>query len=173
MIITRFILTILLLFTLVSCRGGRRGDQGPPKEEQDFIIDFGSKVDILDENFQEMTPENTQIVASERINEDDVDGELATAEKHASYPAWKIVLVVAGCALGLVLVVVAVILVIKSRNNVKEDEVRSKDDKDEDSEASAISRLGRKLEDNDIKKDQERLTLIDQIRFRLVENIPE
>ena len=172
MIIMRLILT-LLLFTLVSCRGGQRGDQGPP-EEEDFTIEFGTKVDdILDENFQEMTPENTQIVASERINEDEVDGELATAEKHASYPAWKILLVVAGCASGLVLVIVAVILVIKSRNNVKEDEVRSEDDKDEDSEASAISRLGRKLEDNDIKKDEERHTLIDQIRFRLVENIPE
>ena len=168
----RFIITILLLFTLVSCRGVLRGDQGPPEEEeQDFIIDFESKVeDILDENIQEMTPENTQIVACERINEDEVDGELAIAkaEKHASYPAWKIVLVVV-----VVLVIVAVILVIRSMKHEGRYEVRSKDDKDEDSEASAISRLGRKLEDNDIKKDEERHTLIDQIRFRLVENIPE
>ena len=173
MIITRFILTILLLFTLVSCRGGRRGDQGPPKEEQDFIIDFGSKVDILDENFQEMTPENTQIVASERINEDEVDGELAKAEKHASYPAWKIVLVVAGIVVVVVLVIVAVILVIRSMKHEGRYEVRSKADKDEDSEA--ISRLGRKLEVQDKKKEQEkeRLTIIDQIRFSLVKNLPE
>lgn len=174
MIIMRFILTILFLFTLVSCRGGRRGDQSQPEEEEeDSIIEFGSKVeDILDENIQEMTPENTQIVASERINEEEVDGELANAEKHASYPVWKILLVVAGCASGLVLVVVAVILVIKSRNNVKEDEVSSKD-KEENSEASAISCLGRKVEVKDNKKDKERNTLIDQIRFSLAENIPE
>ena len=172
MIIMRLILT-LLLFTLVSCRGGQRGDQGPP-EEEDFTIEFGTKVDdILDENIQDMTPENTQIVASERINEDEVDGELANAEKHASYPVWKIVLVVAGIVVVVVLVIVAVILVIRSMKHEGRYEVRSKADKDEDSEA--ISRLGRKLEVQDKKKEQEkeRLTLIDQIRFSLVKNLPE
>ena len=146
MIIMRLILT-LLLFTLVSCRGGQRGDQGPP-EEEDFTIEFGTKVDdILDENIQDMTPENTQIVAS--------------------------VLVVAGIVVVVVLVIVAVILVIRSMKHEGRYEVRSKADKDEDSEA--ISRLGRKLEVQDKKKEQEkeRLTLIDQIRFSLVKNLPE
>ena len=168
----RYFLTLLFLFTLVSCRG-RRGDQGlPEEEEQDIIIGFGNEVeDNLDENIQEMTLENTQIVASERINEEEVDDELATAEKHVSYPVWKIVLVVAGCALGLVLLIGALILVIKSRNNVKENEMSSKgNDKEEDREATAISCLGKKLKVKDEKK--ERKTLIDQIRFSLAENIP-
>ena len=168
----RYFLTLLFLFTLVSCRG-RRGDQGlPEEEEQDIIIGFGHEVeDNLDENIQEMTLENTQIVASERINEEEVDDELATAEKHVSYPVWKIVLVVASCALGLVLLIGALILVIKSRNNVKENEMSSKgNDKEEDREATAISCLGKKLKVKDEQK--ERKTLIDQIRFSLAENIP-
>ena len=168
----RYFLTLLFLFTLVSCRG-RRGDQGlPEEEEQDIIIGFGKEVgDNLDENIQEMTLENTQIVASERINEEEVDDELATAEKHVSYPVWKIVLVVASCALGLVLLIGALILVIKSRNNVKENEMSSKgNDKEEDREATAISCLGKKLKVKDEQK--ERKTLIDQIRFSLAENIP-
>ena len=172
MIMMRFIPTLLFLLTLVSCRG-RRGDQDQPEEEeQDFLIGFGNEVeDNLDENIQEMTLENTQIVASERINEEEVDDELATAEKQVSYPVWKILLVVAGGALGLVLLIGAVILVIKSRNNVKEDEMSSKgNDKEEDREATAISCLGKKIQVKDEKK--ERKTLIDQIRFSLAENIP-
>ena len=166
----RFIPTLLFLLTLVSCRG-RRGDQDQP-EEEDFLIVFGNEVeDNLDENIQEMTLENTQIVASERINEEEVDDELATAEKQVSYPVWKILLVVAGGALGLVLLIGAVILVIKSRNNVKEDEISNKgNDKEEDSEATAICCLGKKLKVKDEK--MERKTLIDQIRFSIAENIP-
>ena len=52
-----------------------------------------------------MTPENTQregVESSlERIDENQVDDEIASAERHESYPAWKILLVVAGSAVGL------------------------------------------------------------------------
>ena len=53
----------------------------------------------------------------ERIDENQVDDEVASAEKRESYPAWKILLVVAGSAVGLVLFVASVILVLNSRNN--------------------------------------------------------
>ena len=68
-----------------------------------------------------MTPENTQgegVESSlERIDENQVDDEIASAERLESYPVWKILLVVAGSAVGLVLLVGSVILVLKSRND--------------------------------------------------------
>ena len=103
------ILVLALTLVVVSCKE-LRGDQGPQaatEEEQDILIEFGHK-NYLDENIQEMTKENTKLEgdAAQRINEDEVDDEIASAEKHESYPVWKILLVVvvAGCAIiGLLL----------------------------------------------------------------------
>ena len=71
-----------------------------------------------------MTLENTQgggdESALERINENQVEHELASAGRQKSYPVWKILLVVAGSAVGLVVLVASVILVLRSRNNNKE-----------------------------------------------------
>ena len=172
------ILLLALTLVVVSC-SELRGDQGPSsaaEEEQDILIEFGNK-DYLDENIQEMTQENTQLEgdAVERINEDEVDDEIASAEKHESYPVWKILLVVAGCAIGLSLLVGAVVLVLKGRNNnVNDDEVKKKE---EDSETTAISCLGKKLkgkEEIEVKEDKKednkerpRIALVDNIRNSL------
>ena len=111
---------LLLLFTLclVSCQL-EGNDEAHGREENWGIANKTLIKDDFDEDIQEMTPENTQregIESSlERINENQVDG-----ERHESYPAWKILLVVAGSAVGLVLCVASIILVLKSRNNNKE-----------------------------------------------------
>ena len=174
------ILLLALNLVVVSC-GELRGDQGAQaatEEEQDILIEFGN-LDYLDENIQEMTQENTKLEgdAVERINEDEVDDEIASAEKQESYPVWKILLVVAGCAIGLALLVGAVVLVLKSRNyNVIDDEVKEKEE-----ETTAISCLGKKLkakeeiqvkEDIEDRKERPRITFVDHIRNSLAENIP-
>ena len=169
-------ITLLLALTLVGCRE-YRGDQGLPaaaEKHKDILIEFGNE-DLLDENIQEMTQENTQLEgdAVERINEDEVDDEIASAEKHESYPVWKILLVVAGCAIGLAMLVGAVVLVLKSKNNnVNDNEVK---DKEDDSEATAISCLGKKVKVKEVeedKKERPRIALIDHIRHSIAENIP-
>ena len=184
-------IVLLLILTLVSCRE-ERGDQGNPaaaEREQDIIFEFGNIAigfDYLDENIQEMTQENTQLegddAAIERINEDEVDDEIASAEKHESFPVWKILLVVAGCAIGLALLVGAVILVVKSRNNklMATDNNMSKDKEDE-SESTSISCLGKTLNDKEDKqikvekkedKESQRNNLVNHIRYSLAENFP-
>ena len=179
---------LLLILTLVSCKEDR-GDQGHPaagEKEQDIIVEFWTNdFDYLDENIQEMTQENTQLegdaTAIERINEDEVDDEIASAEKHESFPVWKILLVVAGCAIGLALLVGAVILVLKSRNNkIMTADTTNKEDESEP-ESTSISCLGKTLkvkEDKQIKvekkedKERQRNNLVDHIRYSLAENIP-
>ena len=179
---------LLLILTLVSCRE-ERGDQGNPaaaEREQDIIVEFEFDLDYLGENIQEMTQENTQLegddIAIERINEDEVDDEIASAEKHESFPVWKILLVVAGCAIGLALLVGAVILVVKSRNNklMATDNNMSKDKEDE-SESTSISCLGKTLEVKEDKQvecekkednERHRNKLFNHIRYSLAENIP-
>ena len=100
-------ITLLLALTFVGCRE-YRGDQGLPaaaEKQQEILIEFGNE-NFLDENIQEMTQENTQLEgdAVERINEDEVDDEIASGEKHESYPALICFLLgVQGCAVGLVL----------------------------------------------------------------------
>ena len=174
---------LLLILTLISCKE-ERGDQGPPA-----AAEFGNDgFDYLDEYIQEMTQENMQLdgddTAVERINEDDVDDEIASAEKHESFPVWKILLVVAGCAIGLALLVGAVILVLKSRNNkimATDNNMNMGKDKEEESESTSISCLGKTLK---VKKDKQakgekkednerrRNNLVDHIRYSLAENIP-
>ena len=178
---------IILLFalTFVDC-GDYRGDQGLPataEQQQDILLEFGNE-DSLDENIQEMTQMTQQQLegdAVERINEDEVDDEIASAEKHESYPVWKILLVVAGCAIGMALSVGVVVLVLKSRNNnnnVNDNEIN----KEEDCQTIAISCLGKKVkevkevkevsEDKEEKKESQRIALIDHIRHSIAENIP-
>ena len=103
---------------LVSCQL-EGSDETHAREEERGIANKTLIKDDFDEDIQEMTPENTQregVESSlERINENQVDD-----ERHESYPAWKILLVVAGSAVGLVLCVASIILVLKSRNNNKE-----------------------------------------------------
>ena len=183
------LLLFILILTLVSCKE-ERGDQGNPaaaEREHDTIIEFKiDGFDYLDENIQEMTQENTQLegddIAIERINEDEVDDEIASAEKHESFPVWKILLVVAGCAIGLALLVGAVILVVKSRNNklMATDNNMSKDKEDE-SESTSISCLGKTLEVKEDKQvewekkednERHRNKLVNHIRYSLAENIP-
>ena len=71
-------------------------------------MDIGNKTreeDYLDDDIQEMTPENTQHnrgTALERINKHQVDDEIVSGERQESYLVWKILLVVAGSAVGLV-----------------------------------------------------------------------
>ena len=111
-------LLFLITLCLVSCQL-ERGDQAHAREENLGIANKTVNKDDFDEDIQEITPENTQLEgvesSLERINENQVDG-----ERHESYPAWKILLVVAGSAVGLVLCVASIILVLKSRNNNKE-----------------------------------------------------
>ena len=140
----------------------------------------------MDENIQEMTQENTQLegdaTALERINEDEVDDEIASAEKHESFPVWKILLVVAGCAIGLALLVGAIILVLKSRNNkIMAADTNKEDESEPEPESTSISCLGKTLkvkEDKQIKvekkedKERQRNNLVDHIRYSLAENIP-
>ena len=187
----KYILMLLIItITLVSCKEDR-GDQGHPaaaENEQDNIIEFGNDgFDDLDENIQEMTQENTQLegdaIAMERINEDEVDDEIVSAEKHESFPVWKILLLVAGCAIGLALLVGAVILVLKSRSNkIPETDIDSNmGSKDKQEDMESISCLGKTLmvkEDKQIKvekkedKERQRNNLVDHIRYSLAENIP-
>ena len=148
---------LLLALTFVGCRE-YRGDQNLPaaaEDQQDILIDFGNE-DFLDENFQEMTQENTQLEgdAVERINEEEVDDEIASAEKQESYPVWKILLVVAGCAIGLALLVGAVVLVLKSRNNNNDNDSEGKD-KEEEGETTAISCLGKKVKVKEVEEVKE------------------
>ena len=176
---------LLLIITLVSCKE-HRGDQGHPAagdNEQDNIIEFGNDgFDYLDENIQEMTQENTQLegdaTAIERINEDEVDDEIASAENHESFPVWKILLLVAGCAIGLALLVGAVILVLKSRNNKIMAADTNKEEESE-TESTSISCLGKTLkvkEDKQVKvekkegKERQRNNIVDHIRNNLAEN---
>ena len=186
----KYILLLLIItLTLVSCKEDR-GDQGHPaagEKEQDIIVEFWTNdFDYLDENIQEMTQENTQLegdaTAIERINEDEVDDEIASAEKHESFPVWKILLVVAGCAVGLALLVGAIILVLKSRNNkIMAADTNKEDESEPEPESTSISCLGKTLkvkEDKQFKvekkedKERQRNNLVDHIRYSLAENIP-
>ena len=121
----RMILKLLLLIALDSCRS-QRGDQDLGVGDQGDYLEFGNEDLFDDENVQDMTPENTLTPddgsAIERINEDKVDEEIFSAERHQTFPAWKILLVVAGCVVGLVLLVSAVVLVLKSRIVPQEEE---------------------------------------------------
>ena len=129
------ILKLLLLIALDSCRS-QRGDQDLGEGVQGDYLDFGNE-DLFDENVQDMTPESTFTQddgsAIERINEDKVDEEIFSSERHQTFPAWKILLVVAGCVVGLILLVSAVVLVLKSRivpqeeENVEENKLRNKE----------------------------------------------
>ena len=123
-------LLLLLTLCLVSCQQ-ERGDQAHAREENLGVANKTLNEDDFDEDIQEMTPENTQregVESSlERIDENQVDDEVASAEKRESYPAWKILLVVAGSAVGLVLFVALIIMVLKSRNNNKEGKCREED----------------------------------------------
>ena len=109
---------LLLLISLVSCQY-----QAHAAMEDLDITNLTLSEDYFDENLQKMTPENTQTQPGtgesglERINENQVDDEVASAERQESYPVWKILLVVAGSAVGLVMLVGSVILVLKSRND--------------------------------------------------------
>ena len=117
----KFLFLTLIALHVVSGQP-ERGDQSPPREED---WDIGNKTleeDYFDEDFQEMTPENTQHnggSALERINVNQLN-QVDDGERHESYPVWKMLLVVAGSAVGLVLLVSSVILVLKGRNNNKE-----------------------------------------------------
>ena len=172
---------LLLILTLISCKE-ERGDQGPPA-----AAEFGNDgFDYLDEYIQEMTQENMQLdgddTAVERINEDDVDDEITSAEKHESFPVWKILLVVAGCAIGLALLLGAVILVLKSRNNkIMATDSNIGRDQEEELESTSISCLGKTLnvkEDKQVKgetkgdNERQRNNLINHIQYSLAENIP-
>ena len=123
-------LLFLITLCLVSCQL-ERGDQAHAREENLGIANKTVNKDDFDEDIQEITPENTQLEgvesSLERINENHVDDETASAERHESYPAWKILLVVAGSAVGLVLSVASVILVLKSRNKNKEGKCSEKE----------------------------------------------
>ena len=120
----KFLFLTLIALHVVSGQP-ERGDQSPPREED---WDIGNKTleeDHFDEDIQEMTTENTQHnggSALERIDENQVVDKIHSGERQESYPVWKILLVVAGSAVGLVLMVSSVILVLKSRNNYKEGE---------------------------------------------------
>ena len=129
--------------------------------DQDITISFGDE-DYLDENFQEMTLENTQFdgEASARIDEEKVDDVIATAEKDVSYPVWKVLLVVLGCALTLLVLVGAVILVMKSRN-ISSNEMKEDDSNDKREEESE----NRHEKVYEAKK--ERKTVVDHIRVSL------
>ena len=121
------ILKLLLLIALDSCRS-QRGDQDLGVGVQGDYLDFGNE-DLFDENT--LTQDDGSAI--ERINEDKVDEEIFSAERHQTFPAWKILLVVAGCVVGLVLLVSAVVLVLKSRivpqeeENVEENKLRNKE----------------------------------------------
>ena len=123
----RMILKLLLLIALDSCRS-QRGDQDLGVGVQGDYLDFGNE-DLFDENT--LTQDDGSAI--ERINEDKVDEEIFSAERHQTFPAWKILLVVAGCVVGLVLLVSAVVLVLKSRivpqeeENVEENKLRNKE----------------------------------------------
>ena len=136
---------LLLVVIAIALAGGQKGrsDQGPPvledRKDSDIKISYE---DDFDEDTQEMTPDTTQSQAEdgslETINEEDVDDEIASAERQESYPVWKILLIVAGCAVALALLVGAVILVFKSRSNNNEaksskEVSEPKDDDGEDS----------------------------------------
>ena len=121
------ILKILPLIALDSCRS-QRGDQDLGVGVQGDYLDFGNE-DLFDENT--LTQDDGSAI--ERINEDKVDEEIFSAERHQTFPAWKILLVVAGCVVGLALLVSAVVLVLKSRivpqeeENVEENKLRKKE----------------------------------------------
>ena len=116
-------LLLLITLCLVSCQQMRGYEVHITEEDQDIANKTLNK-DDFDEDIQEMTLENTQgkgeESALERINENQVNEELASAGRQESYPVWKILLVVAGSAVGLVVLVASVILVLRSRNNNKE-----------------------------------------------------
>ena len=130
---------LLLVVIAIALVGGQKGkgDQGPPvlEDSDDSDIKIAYE-DDFDEDIMEMTPANTQSEAEEgsleRINEQDVDDEIASAERQESYPVWKILLIVAGCAVALALLVGAVILVIKSRSNNNEGKSSSKEEPNDD-----------------------------------------
>ena len=139
-LLLHFVITIALV-------GGQKGrsDQVPPVlddiDNSDTKISFYE--DDFDEDITEMTPDTTQSQAEdgslETINEEDVDDEIASAERQESYPVWKILLIVAGCAVAVALLVGAIILVIKSRSNSSEAKSSSKEvsePKDDEGEAS-------------------------------------
>jgi len=141
-------LLLLLTLCLVSCQQ-ERGDQAHAREENLGVANKTLNEDDFDEDIQEMTPENTQREGMEssleRINENKVDDEIASAERHESYPAWKILLVVAGSAVGLVLFVASVILILKSRNNNKEGKCSEKESsvfKEDEAFPQVQSRVG-------------------------------
>ena len=123
-------LLLLLTLCLVSCQQ-EGNNEAHAREENWGIANKTLNKDDFDEDIQVMTPENTQREGEEssleRIDENQVDDEVASAEKRESYPAWKILLVVAGSAVGLVLFVASVILVLKSRNNNKEGKCSEKE----------------------------------------------
>ena len=137
---------LLLVIIAIALAGGQKGrsDQGPPVlddiDNSDIKISYD---DDFDEDITEMTPDTTQSQAEdgslETINEEDVDDEIASAERQESYPVWKILLIVAGCAVAVALLVGAIILVIKSRSNSSEAKSSSKEvsePKDDEGEAS-------------------------------------
>ena len=137
--------SLLHVVIAIALVGGQKGrsDQGPPVLDDTDISDIKiSYDDDFDEDISEMTPDTTQSQAEdgslETINEEDVDDEIASAERQESYPVWKILLIVAGCAVALALLVGAVILVFKSRSNNNEaksskEVSEPKDDDGEDS----------------------------------------
>ena len=136
---------LLLVIIAIALAGGQKGrsDQGPPVlddiDNSDIKISYD---DDFDEDITEMTPDTTQSQAEdgslETINEEDVDDEIASAERQESYPVWKILLIVAGCAVALALLVGAVILVFKSRSNNNEAKSSKEvsEPKDDEGEAS-------------------------------------
>ena len=137
---------LLLVIIAIALVGGQKGrsDQGPPvledRKDSDIKISYE---DDFDEDTQEMTPDTTQSQAEdgslETLNEKDVDDEIASAERQESYPVWKILLIVAGCAVALALLVGAIILVVKSRSNNNGGKRSSKEvsePKDDEGEAS-------------------------------------
>ena len=124
----KLLLLVLIALVMDSCQQ-TRGDQILAVEQDKDVVDRTMDEDYLDEDIQEMTLDNTQLGtggdALERINEEEVDDEIISAERHESYPVWKILLVVGGSAAGLGLLVTALILVLKSRNNTKAKEVKT------------------------------------------------
>ena len=127
----KLLLHVVITIALVGGQKGR-SDQGPPvlEDRKDSNIKIAYE-DDFDEDISEMTPDTTQSQAEdgslETINEKNVDDEIASAERHESYPVWKILLIVAGCAVALALLVGAIILVFKSRSNNNEAKSSSKE----------------------------------------------
>ena len=139
----KFLLLVIIAIALVGGQKGR-SDQGPPVlddiDNSDTKISFYE--DDFDEDISEMTPDTTQSQEEdgflETINEKDVDDEIASAERQESYPVWKILLITAGCAVALALMVGAIILVVKSRSNNNEAKSSKEvsEPKDDEGEAS-------------------------------------